>query len=45
MKLTMTKTVPPKPRDLAGVLVYLASADSDFVTGQVLVVDGGSVMH
>jgi NAD(P)-dependent dehydrogenase (short-subunit alcohol dehydrogenase family) len=33
------------PDDLAGTLVYLASADSDFVTGQVLVVDGGSVMH
>jgi NAD(P)-dependent dehydrogenase (short-subunit alcohol dehydrogenase family) len=33
------------PADLAGTLVYLASADSDFVTGQVLVVDGGSVMH
>jgi NAD(P)-dependent dehydrogenase (short-subunit alcohol dehydrogenase family) len=34
-----------QPEDLAGTLVYLASADSDFVTGQVLVVDGGSVMH
>jgi NAD(P)-dependent dehydrogenase (short-subunit alcohol dehydrogenase family) len=33
------------PEDLSGTLVYLASADSDFVTGQVLVVDGGSVMH
>lgn len=33
------------PEDMAGTLVYLASADSDFVTGQVLVVDGGSVMH
>jgi len=33
------------PEDLAGTLVYLASTDSDFVTGQVLVVDGGSVMH
>ena len=33
------------PEDLAGTLVYLASADSDFVTGQVIVIDGGSVMH
>lgn len=33
------------PDDLCGTLVYLCSSDSDFVTGQVLVVDGGSVTH
>jgi NAD(P)-dependent dehydrogenase (short-subunit alcohol dehydrogenase family) len=33
------------PEDLCGTLVYLCCPDSDFVTGQVLVVDGGSVMH
>ena len=33
------------PEDLIGTAIYLSSADSDFVTGQVLVVDGGSVMH
>ncbi len=33
------------PEDLCGTLVYLASEESDFVTGQVIVVDGGSVMH
>jgi NAD(P)-dependent dehydrogenase (short-subunit alcohol dehydrogenase family) len=33
------------PEDLVGSLLYLASADSDFVTGQTLVVDGGAVMH
>lgn len=33
------------PEDLCGTLVYLASEASDFVTGQVIVVDGGSVMH
>ncbi len=33
------------PDDLLGTLIYLCSADSDFVTGQVIVVDGGSVMH
>lgn len=31
------------PEDLVGALVFLASSDSDFVTGQTLVVDGGSV--
>jgi NAD(P)-dependent dehydrogenase (short-subunit alcohol dehydrogenase family) len=31
------------PEDLLGALVFLASSDSDFVTGQSLVVDGGSV--
>jgi NAD(P)-dependent dehydrogenase (short-subunit alcohol dehydrogenase family) len=33
------------PDDLTGTLVYLASGDSDFVTGQVILVDGGSVTH
>jgi NAD(P)-dependent dehydrogenase (short-subunit alcohol dehydrogenase family) len=33
------------PEDLLGVLVYLASPDSDFVTGQTLLVDGGSIFH
>ena len=33
------------PEDLLGTLVYLSSADSDFVTGQTIVVDGGSAMH
>src|SRR4026208_1597675 len=31
------------PEDLLGALVFLASSDSDFVTGQSIVVDGGSV--
>jgi NAD(P)-dependent dehydrogenase (short-subunit alcohol dehydrogenase family) len=31
------------PKDLLGTLVFLASSDSDFVTGQSIVVDGGSV--
>jgi len=33
------------PQDLTGALVFLASADGDFVTGQTLVVDGGYFMH
>ena len=33
------------PEDLTGALVFLASAESDFMTGQTIVVDGGSVMH
>ncbi len=33
------------PEDLIGTLVYLSSPDSDFVTGQTIVVDGGSAMH
>ena len=31
------------PDDLLGALVFLASADSDFVTGQSIAVDGGNV--
>jgi 3-oxoacyl-[acyl-carrier protein] reductase len=34
-----------KPEDLVGAVAFLASADSDFMTGQTLIVDGGSVMH
>ena len=33
------------PEDLLGTMVFLASAESDFMTGQTVVVDGGLVMH
>jgi len=33
------------PSDLVGTLLYLCSSDSDFMTGQTLVVDGGRSMH
>ncbi|MBI4293930.1 MAG: 3-oxoacyl-ACP reductase FabG [Betaproteobacteria bacterium] len=33
------------PEDMCGTLIYLCSPESDFVTGQVIVVDGGSAMH
>ena len=32
-----------QPQDLLGALVFLSSADSDFVTGQTMMVDGGNV--
>ncbi len=33
------------PEDLVGACLFLASADSDFMTGQTMIVDGGSAMH
>ncbi len=33
------------PEDVVGTALFLASSDSDFVTGQLLVVDGGGIMH
>jgi 3-oxoacyl-[acyl-carrier protein] reductase len=33
------------PEDIVGAMAFFASSDSDFVTGQTLVVDGGSAMH
>lgn len=33
------------PEDITGTALFLASSDSDFMTGQLLVVDGGSNMH
>ena len=33
------------PEDLVGVVLYLASSDSEFVTGQALLVNGGIAMH
>ena len=34
-----------EPEDLVGTVVFLASHDSDFMTGQTMLVDGGSAMH
>ena len=31
------------PVDLTGALVFLASSDSDFMTGQTIAVDGGAI--
>ena len=33
------------PEDLVGTAVFLCSSESDFMTGQTLVVDGGAQMH
>jgi 3-oxoacyl-[acyl-carrier protein] reductase len=33
------------PEDLTGAAVFLASPESDFMTGQTLLVDGGRAMH
>jgi len=34
-----------EPSDLVGTVMFLASEESDFVTGQTIVVDGGSFLH
>ena len=33
------------PQDVVGAAVFLCAAESDFITGQTLVVDGGAQMH
>ena len=33
------------PEDLVGTAIFLASSDSDFITGQTILVDGGIIMH
>ena len=34
-----------QPQDLFGAVIFFASDDSDFITGQTLLVDGGRFMH
>jgi 3-oxoacyl-[acyl-carrier protein] reductase len=36
---------PETPDDLVGAVLFLASRESDFITGQTLNVDGGFAMH
>ena len=35
---------PSKPHDLAGIAAFLASSDSDYITGQVIMSDGGMIL-
>jgi len=34
-----------QPVDIVGAILFLADSDSDFMTGQTIVVDGGMVLH
>lgn len=45
--MTKTRAIPrsQSPEDLVGAVVFFLSEGSDFITGQTLVVDGGSFMH
>jgi 3-oxoacyl-[acyl-carrier protein] reductase len=36
---------PQRPEDLVGPVIFLASSDSDFMSGQILTVDGGLTNH
>ena len=33
------------PEDLTGAAVFFLSSDSDYITGQTLVVEGGGILH
>jgi NAD(P)-dependent dehydrogenase (short-subunit alcohol dehydrogenase family) len=33
------------PEDLVGIVLFLCSPQSDFITGQTFVVDGGTIMR
>lgn len=33
------------PQDLVGTIIFLCSPDSDFITGQMIAVNGGTAMH
>jgi NAD(P)-dependent dehydrogenase (short-subunit alcohol dehydrogenase family) len=36
---------PQKSEDLVGMMIFLASSDADFVSGQIFTVDGGLTTH
>jgi NAD(P)-dependent dehydrogenase (short-subunit alcohol dehydrogenase family) len=47
MLMAKSRALPREevPEDLVGACIFFASPDSDFITGQTLVVDGGQVKH
>lgn len=44
-KATQTIKRPGYPEDIVGTIAFLASDDSDMISGQTIVVDGGWVKH
>jgi 2-hydroxycyclohexanecarboxyl-CoA dehydrogenase len=34
-----------EPSDIPGIVAFLASQDSDYITGQIISVSGGLTMH
>jgi NAD(P)-dependent dehydrogenase (short-subunit alcohol dehydrogenase family) len=34
-----------QPRDVVGIVSFLASDTTDFITGQIILVNGGRTMH
>lgn len=47
IQMSKVQAIPRRqlPADMVGTFLYLASPDSDFVTGQTINVDGGWAMH
>jgi meso-butanediol dehydrogenase/(S,S)-butanediol dehydrogenase/diacetyl reductase len=35
---------PAGPEDVVGTALFLASSDSDYMTGQIVMIDGGMVL-
>ena len=46
--ISIIKSIPlkriGKPEDVANLIVFLSSEESDYITGQVIHVDGGMLM-